>query len=277
MSLLSIVSRFIYYPDRDWILTPERLGMQAENLRIPVEPGVDLHAWFFPLPQQPSRDPAPFRPASDIIAAHQRPDEKPLASLLFCHGNAGNVSHRLENVYHLLQSGFQVLLFDYRGYGHSSGEPSEEGLYRDAAAAWEALICRRDTADTPRVIFGRSLGGAVATELACCAQAEGLILESTFTSIQTLARLVFPMPLPRLPVKFDSRSKIGSIRMPLLALHGVQDELIPYADGQALFAAAPEPKTWVPIPGAGHNDTYTVGGVAYFRRLAAFASGLSRA
>jgi fermentation-respiration switch protein FrsA (DUF1100 family) len=249
MPLQRIVSSFIYYPDPHWIVTPAELGLEAEEVLLSPEAGVRLHAWFFPHLQ-------------------------PLATLLFCHGNAGNVSHRLENVYHLLRSGFQVLLFDYRGYGHSSGEPSEAGLYRDAAAAWAHLVKRGDTADTPRIIFGRSLGGAVAVELATRVQADGLVVESTFTSIRTLARLVFPLPLPELPVKYDSLSKVAGITMPLLAIHGKRDELIPYADGQLLFEAAPEPKVWYPIPGAGHNDTYVVGGQAYFQRLAAFANEL---
>ena len=250
MPLQHILSRFIYYPDPKWIVTPSRLGLEAEEVLLAPEPGVQLHAWFFP-----------------------RPD--PLASLLFCHGNAGNVSHRLENVFHLLQTGFQVLLFDYRGYGHSTGQPSEEGLYRDAVSAWTHLVDRADTASASRIIFGRSLGGAVAIELATRVQADGLIVESTFTSIRTLARLVLPLPMPELPVKYDSLSKIGQIGAPLLAIHGTRDELIPFADGQVLFDAAPEPKAWYPIPGAGHNDTYLTGSDAYFQRLAAFASELT--
>jgi hypothetical protein len=249
MTLEQMLSRFIYYPDPNWMLTPSRLGLEAEEVHLAPETGVQLHAWFF-----------------------SRPD--PLASLLFCHGNAGNVSHRLENVFHLLQTGFQVLLFDYRGYGHSTGQPSEKGLYRDAVSAWTHLVERADTESAPRIIFGRSLGGAVAIELATRVQADGLIVESTFTSIRTLARLVLPLPMPELPVKYDSLSKIGQLDMPLLAIHGTRDELIPFADGQALFEAAPEPKAWYPIPGAGHNDTYVTGGEAYFQRLAAFASEL---
>lgn len=253
--LESLVNRFIYYPEPHWWATPDQLGLEAEEVHLVPEPGVELHAWYISHPQ-------------------------PLATLLFCHGNAGNVSHRLENAHYLYLTGFQVLLFDYRGYGHSSGQPSEAGLYRDAEAAWEHLVARADTTGAPRVIFGRSLGGAVAVELATRLAAEGveavngLIVESTFTSIHTLARLMFPLPLPDLPVRYDSLAKIGRISMPLLAIHGEQDELIPYDDGLALFEAAPEPKTWYPIPRAGHNDTYVVGGPAYFERLAAFAQGL---
>jgi fermentation-respiration switch protein FrsA (DUF1100 family) len=269
MTLERLVSSFLYYPDPDWSTTPDRLGLMAEEVQLIPESGVALHAWFFPQPQPLplGRSTPPGKPST----------AGPLATLLFCHGNAGNVSHRLENVYHLLQAGLQVLLFDYRGYGHSSGQPSEEGLYRDAVAAWHYLAGRADTAGAPRLIFGRSLGGAVAVELATRVEADGLILESTFPSVRTLARLMFPFPLPDLPVKYDSLSKIGRIRMPLLAIHGERDELIPFADGRALFEAAPEPKVWVPIPGAGHNDTYIVGGEAYFQRLAAFAAGLGTA
>ncbi len=249
MPLEDLVSRFIYYPEPDWIATPDQLGLHAEQVQLEPEPGVQLHAWFF------------SRPA-------------PLATLLFCHGNAGNVSHRLQNVYYLSKTGFQVLLFDYRGYGHSTGQPSEEGLYRDGVAAWDHLVTRSDATKAPRLIFGRSLGGAVAVELATRVKAEGLIIESTFTSIRTLARLMFPLPLPELPVKYDSLAKIGRISMPLLAIHGERDELIPFADGRALFEAANEPKSWFPIPSAGHNDTYWIGGQGYFQRLAAFAAEL---
>ena len=249
MPLEQIVSRFIYYPDPHWMATPDQFGLEAEEVLLAPEQGVQLHAWFFPL-------------------------RVPLATLLFCHGNAGNVSHRLENVYHLVETGFQVLLFDYRGYGHSSGQPSEPGLYQDAVTAWTHLLERADTANAPRLIFGRSLGGAVAVELATRVEADGLIIESTFTSIRTLARLMFPLPLPELPIKYESLSKISRLRMPLLAIHGEQDELIPFADGQALFDAAPEPKAWYPIAGAGHNNTYVVGGEGYFHRLANFARDL---
>lgn len=276
MSLLKEVSRFIYYPEPDWVLTPDRLGLKSEELQIASEPGVTLHAWFFPVARDPGLTATGLLHPGTLGTTWAEPRGKPLATLFFCHGNAGNVSHRLENVYYLVQCGFQVLLFDYRGYGHSTGQPSEEGLYLDAEAAWGHLVSRVDTASAPRLIFGRSLGGAVAVDLACRAQADGLVLESTFTSIRTLTRLLFPIPLPRLPVKFDSVTKIRSLKMPLLAIHGQEDELIPYVDGQALFAAAPEPKTWSPIPGAGHNNTYAVGGAAYFQKLAEFAGQLSR-
>jgi hypothetical protein len=248
--LESLVNRFIYYPEPHWWATPADLGLEAEEVRLVPEAGVQLHAWFFPRPE-------------------------PLATLLFCHGNAGNASHRLENVHYLVESGFQVLLFDYRGYGHSSGQPSEVGLYRDAEVGWAHLVGRGDTVGAPRIIFGRSLGGAVAVELATRVDTcDGLIVESTFTSILTLARHVFALPLPELPVKYDSLSKIGLLKVPLLAIHGEEDELIPSADGRALYETAPEPKDWYPIPGAGHNDTVIVGGDAYFRRLATFADEL---
>jgi fermentation-respiration switch protein FrsA (DUF1100 family) len=256
--LEQMVSRFIYYPDPHWWATPADLGLNAEDVWLSPEPGVRLHAWFFPQPQ--------------AIAVART---ELLGTLLFCHGNAGNVSHRLENVYHLVHAGFEVLLFDYRGYGRSTGQPSEDGLYRDAEVAWAHLVERCGKAAGPRVVFGRSLGGAVAVELATRVGPDGLILESTFTSIRTLARFLFPLPLPELPVRYDSLAKIGRIRTTLLAIHGEEDELIPFADGRALFEAAPQSKAWYPIPGAGHNDTYVVGGEAYFGRLVAFMGELA--
>ncbi len=249
--LEALINRFIYYPDPLWLWTPADLGLSAEDVWLTPEPEVKLHAWFFPHP-------------------------RPLATLLFCHGNAGNVSHRLENVAHLLQTDFQVLLFDYRGYGHSSGQPSEQGLYRDAAAAWAHMAERPDTAGAPQVIFGRSLGGAVAVHLASHVPADALIIESTFRSIHALTRLMLPVPLPSLPVKYDSLTRMRRLKMPLLVIHGEEDELIPFEEGQALFEAAPQPKAWYPIPGAGHNDTYLVGSEAYFRRLATFVGDLPR-
>lgn len=248
-----LINRFLYYPTSRWVMTPADLGLEAEDVFLTPEPGVRLHSWFFPRP-------------------------KPLATLLFCHGNTGNVSHRLENVARLLQAGFQVLLFDYRGYGHSSGRPSELGLYQDAATAWAYLVEQTDTVGAPRVIFGRSLGGAVAIDLATRADADAqmlsvrLVVESTFTSVQAMAHVLFPLPLPALPVKYDSLSKIKRLQMPLLVIHGEMDKLIPSVEGRALFEAAPEPKTWYPIAGAGHNDTYLVGGEAYSRRLVAFVT-----
>ncbi len=248
--LESLVNRFIYYPEHQWWATPSDLGLEAEEVRLAPEPGVKLHAWFFPRPE-------------------------PLATLLFCHGNAGNASHRLENVYYLVEAGFQVLLFDYRGYGHSSGQPSEAGLYRDAEAAWAHLVERGDTEAAPRIIFGRSLGRGCGRRFGDPRRHRrrphcGEYLH--FHPDPGPPR--FSLPLPELPVKYDSLSKIGSLRMPLLAIHGQEDELIPFADGRALFEAASEPKDWYPIPGAGHNDTVIVGGEAYFRQLAAFASEL---
>lgn len=264
--LESLINRFAYYPEPDWIATPAQFGLDAEDVYLAPEEGVQIHAWFFPLRAGGTSSGRAW----------------PVATMLFCHGNAGNVSHRLDNVARLLDVGFQVLLFDYRGYGHSTGQPSEAGLYRDAHAAWNYLVARPETGSAPRVIFGRSLGGAVAVELAAeqsrrpdtIACADGLILESTFTSFQTLARLVLPVRLPRLPVKYDSLSKISRIAMPVLVVHGEYDELIPFDDGRALFEAAPQPKWWYPIRGAGHNDTYLLGGEAYFQRLAAFAQDL---
>jgi fermentation-respiration switch protein FrsA (DUF1100 family) len=248
----SLLASFIYYPERDWWATPEVFGLAYESVTFSAADGISLHGWFFPHP-------------------------RPVASMLFCHGNAGNISHRLENVQSLVEAGFQVFLFDYRGYGRSQGKPSEQGLYLDADAAWAHLCERAGPDGVPLVIFGRSLGGAVAIQLATHADgADALIIESTFTSLGGMVRQVLGgLPgFDRLADGYTSLDKIGHVHLPLLVIHGDRDELIPVAQGQTLFEAANEPKAWYPIPSAGHNDTFVIGGAAYFEQILKFVENL---
>jgi fermentation-respiration switch protein FrsA (DUF1100 family) len=200
-------------------------------------------------------------------------------TVLLAHGNAGNLSHRLDRTI-FLQSrlGADVLLFDYRGYGRSEGRPDEEGTYRDARAAHRWLTEVRGVTPDRLVLFGESLGSAVALELALARPCRALVLESPFTSVPDMAAVVLPF-LPRSFVRtqYDNLGKIGRLRVPLLVLHGDGDEVVPFAQGRRLFEAAPEPKRFFSIPGAGHNDTYIVGGDAYWRTVADFVEGaLSR-
>ena len=193
-----------------------------------------------------------------------------------CHGNAGNVSHRLDRAL-LMQSrlGADVLLFDYRGYGASEGSPDEEGTYRDARAAWCWLVAR-GAAPERVVLFGESLGSAVALQLALEVDARALVLESPFASVPAMARAVYPfLPVwPFVRTRYDNAAKIGRLRMPLLVLHGERDEVVPFAQGRRVFDAAPEPKRFFTIPGAGHNDTYAAGGDLYWRVLGDFLEEL---
>jgi fermentation-respiration switch protein FrsA (DUF1100 family) len=244
---------FIYFPTRAHDSVPAEYGLAGEEALLTAEDGVRIHGWFLP--------------ALDARV-----------TVLLAHGNAGNISHRLDRA-RLLQLwlGAGVFLFDYRGYGRSEGTPDEDGTYRDARAAYRHLTEARRIPSERLILFGESLGSAVALDLAVSHPCRGLILESPFTSIRDMARVVLPfLPVgPLLRTRYDNISKITRLRVPLLVLHGEDDEIVPLAQGRRLFAAAPEPKRFFAIPGAGHNDTYVGGGEAYWRALADFVEALS--
>jgi fermentation-respiration switch protein FrsA (DUF1100 family) len=192
-----------------------------------------------------------------------------VATMLWCHGNAGNIAGRLDNLVRLARLPVNVFIFDYRGYGRSSGKPSEAGVYMDAVAAYDYIVSEEGIDADRVVIFGRSLGGAVAVELATQRYCRALILESTFTSASDMAKNMFGFLPVHLVMKsrFDSMAKISGIDAPLLFIHGNQDSIVPYRLGQALFRAANEPKTFFTVEDGDHNDTYVVGGQRYFNRL----------
>jgi fermentation-respiration switch protein FrsA (DUF1100 family) len=251
-TLVLFEQSLIYFPTRRHDLTPADLGLAFEEPSLTTEDGVRLHAWLLPAP------------GSSL-------------TILFASGNAGNISHRLDRA-RLLQARLRtdVLLFDYRGYGRSAGRPDEEGTYRDARAAWRYLAEERGKPAERLVLFGESLGAAVALDLATSRPCRALILESPFTSIRDMAAAVFPfLPVgPLLHTRYDNLAKIRSLRVPLLVLHGEADEVVPFAQGRRLFDAAPEPKRFFPIPLAGHNDTYVTGGETYWRALGGFLETL---
>ena len=194
------------------------------------------------------------------------------AVVLWCHGNAGNIINRLENLRELYRIGLSVFIFDYRGYGRSQGSPSEEGLYQDALGAHDYLTRTRMIPPDRIVIFGRSLGAAVAGELAVQKPAAGLILESSFPSIAAVAKFHYGgLPLHwLLGAEFTLIDRLPHLSLSKLIIHGDQDDIIPLELGRQVFEAAKPPKFFYAIPGADHNNTYQVGGTAYFRRLAEF-------
>ena len=246
--MLGTIQRsMLYYPTSVLEMTPEDMNLAYEDIFLETSDGVKLHGWFVP-------------------------GNTALATLLFLHGNAGNISHRVENIKRLNALGLNVFILDYRGYGRSEGSPHEKGLYLDAEAAFSYLLSRNDVAPNRIAVFGRSLGGAVAVDLCSRVNCQSLILESTFTSMADMSRAIFPfLPVGRfLPERYDSEKKIKSIRIPLLQFHGNRDEIIPFKLGQALFEHAPGPKEFVPIPGAGHNNTYGVGGTWYLDKIREF-------
>jgi pimeloyl-ACP methyl ester carboxylesterase len=193
---------------------------------------------------------------------------------LYFHGNAGNITDRYDHFREIASAGSSVLMIDYRGYGKSSGRPTEEGFYRDADAAYDHLIRVGRRADQI-ILHGESLGTAVAVDLASRRPCAGVVLEAPFTSGKDVARTVLPVIGPLVIWSFDSRKKIGRIHAPILIIHGDRDEIIPTRLGQALFEAAPEPKSiWI-VPGAHHNDIVETAGANYRQHLQSFYESLA--
>ena len=188
------------------------------------------------------------------------------------HGNAGDITNRADVLSLLAQRGLAVLVFDFRGYGDSEGKPSEQGLYRDADAAWRYLVEQRGVEPARIVVFGESLGAAVALHTALARPVAGLIMEGAFQSIPTMARRQVPF-VPVWPLtrnKFDNLSSVGRLSVPLLMLHGEHDDLVPISQRRAVFDAAPQPKEFIVVAGASHNDVCAVGGQDYLNALARF-------
>ncbi len=241
--------RLLYYPDmpgRELEATPAAIGLAYESVELQAGDGVRLHAWFIPA-------------------------EHPRATVLFCHGNAGNISHRLDSIRLLHSLGLQVLIFDYRGYGESLGSPSEAGTYRDVDAAWRYLLDVRGIPAGEIIIFGRSLGAAVAADLASRTLPAAVILESAFTSVPDMATGIYPwLPVRLLSrYRYDSLGKMARITRPLLLVHSREDEIIPFAHGERLFERAREPKQFLEIQG-GHNDAFLTSRKAYTHGLKSF-------
>lgn len=247
--LVGCENRIIYYPSTypDGVWEPEPFGVKVEDIYFQSGDGVKLHGWFIPA-------------------------EGAEATLLWFHGNAGNLTHRLDNIIRLQPLRLNIFIFDYRGYGKSEGKPDEQGIYRDSLAAYETLIQSKNISPRRLFLFGRSLGGICAIEVASRKPAAGLILESTFTSAKDMARKMLPfLPLAYfIKSKFDAVGKIPAIEIPKLILHGNEDEIVPFKMGRELYEAATQPKEFYEIQGAGHNDTYMTGGKAYFDVLDRF-------
>ncbi len=240
--------RLIFHPSAEIIHTPRHVGLEFQDLYFTTADGVRLNGWFIP---------------------HREARQ----TLLWFHGNAGNISHRVENIKLLHdQVKINIFIFDYRGYGRSEGSASEEGTYEDGVAAVQFVGQQLGVKAGNLIFFGRSLGAAVAAEMAGRRQSRALILEAPFVSIREMAQSVVPLlPITALlQTRYDNLEKIVKIKVPLLVIHGDRDEVVPYEHGKRVFAAAPAPKDFYTITGAGHNNTYVVGGEAYFQRLGSF-------
>jgi len=223
----------VYQPSRELEASPTDLGRPFEEVRFLTSDGVALHGWFFP-------------------AATNSPRAR--LAFLICHGNGGNISHRLGLCGALLETGASVFLFDYRGYGRSEGRPGEEGTYRDAQAA-HAWLRQKGLRGEHLIAYGESLGGGVVSELALRETLGGVVLQSTFTSLPEIGAELFPWLPVRLisTIKYDTRAKLPRIRVPVLVMHSRTDDLARFHHGERNFAAANRPKFFCALSGT-HNE-----------------------
>lgn len=240
---------FIYFPPRypEGFPPADLSPLHVEDVWLTTRDNVRLNAWYLESPGSQK-------------------------ALLWFHGNAENIGHGLGRLAFYSRLGVNVLAVDYRGYGRSEGSPNETGVYRDADAAYDYLVQIRHFRPKNIIVFGHSLGGAVAIDLASRRECGGLIVESSFTSIRDMARRTFRIPLFEYIPKsrFDSLAKIRQVQAPILIVHGTRDETVPFSMGQRLFTAAPEPKFFFPVEGAGHNDMMETGGDRLLERFKSF-------
>lgn len=235
-------SRFVYYPDLvspSLSADPSHIGLLFENISFVTSDGVKLSGWFIP-------------------------KDNPRGVLLFCHGNAGNIGHRLESIQLFNRLGLEIFIFDYRGYGDSEGKPTEEGTYQDVEAAWKYLVEKRRIKKDKAIVFGRSLGGGIASWLASKYTPKALILESTFTSLPDIAaaRYWFIPVRILMRIKYNTAGRLGNVNCPTLIVHSRDDRVIPLTHGQRLFETASEPKVLLEITGT-HNDGFITSGTLY--------------
>lgn len=239
-------SKMIYFPKSEIETTPKASGLDYEDVTLEPAPGATIHGWWVP-------------------CDHAR------GTVIFFHGNAGNISHRIDSIRDFHRIGMNVFIIDYRGYGKSSGRPGEKRTYEDAMAAWKYVTEERAVAAADTVIFGRSLGGAVAAWLASETQPRALILESAFTSVVDMGKHYYPI----LPVKLVTRIRyptidyLARVKCPVLIAHSAEDDIVPYKFGKRLYEAAGEPKAFLEMRG-GHNDGWITTGGAYLRGLDEF-------
>jgi len=230
---------FLYSPVREVLYTPEELGMDFENVVFETEDGLNLNGWYIPV-------------------------ENSQYTVLFCHGNGGNIVHRLDSINIFYKLGLNCFIFDYRGYGESEGQPSEEGTYLDARAAYKWLTEEKKVSPKNIIVFGRSLGGSIAAQLAAKVEVRALVVESTFTSYVDIGRKFYPY----MPVRWFARFSyetidyIKEVHYPVMIIHSRSDELVPFEFGMELYVAANEPKEFVETFGS-HNDSFLVSSDIY--------------
>ena len=253
LAIRTVENRLIFFPPRypDGFLPQSASDVEVEDVWLHTADGVKINAFY-----------------------HSHPGSKQV--LLWFHGNAENIGYGLGQMKTLASLGLNILAVDYRGYGRSEGHPSEAGVYRDADAAYEYLLHERHFPPEGIIIYGHSLGGAVAINLASRRPCGALIVQSSFTTVRDMARQMFAVPLIAYAAssRFDSLDRIRRVSAPVLIVHGTQDDVVPFAMGEQLFAAARQPKHFFAVEGAGHNDVLETGGESYLACLRTLVAAL---
>ena len=257
VSVYALLSIYVYFmqpgmlfypnmPGRDLVATPGDIGLTYQDVEFSTEDNIKLHGWFVS-------------------------NKNAKGTVLFFHGNAGNISHRLDSIVIFHRLGLNVFIIDYRGYGQSEGKITEKGTYRDAEAAWNYLNHTQGISGKQIIIFGRSLGASIAGWLANKHTPAALIIESGFTSVAAMGQRFYPF----LPVrwltrfKYDTKQYVKNVSCPVLVAHSIDDEIIPYEEGREIFQAAPGPKQFLEMQG-GHNDGFVVSGAVYVEGIKSF-------
>jgi len=224
--------RFVYHPLPDVTYNPKDIGIEYEDVYFQAQDGIELNGWFVP-------------------------GDSNMPTVLFCHGNAGNITHRLDTIKIFYELGLNCFIFDYRGYGNSKGSPDEEGTYLDAYAAYLWLTDNKHIEPKRIILFGRSLGGSIAADLASKVSAGSLVVESAFTSFVAVGKKYYPFMPVKLFARFDYNTigHIKKVKAPVMVIHSPDDRIISFKFGKQLFEAANEPKKFVEIAG-GHNDGF---------------------
>lgn len=246
-----IERKSIFFPMRQIEYTPKDIGLIYKEVFFKAEDGVELNGWLIPA-------------------------KGTKGTILFLHGNAGNISHRFEKLQIFHDLNLNVFIFDYRGYGKSKGSPSEKGLYLDAKAAYDYLVSKEGIRKEEIILFGESLGGAVAIDLASKKKVKAIIVESAFSSAKDMAKRIYPfIPSFFITSDFNSVKKIKNIQVPKLIIHSVDDEIVPFDLGRKLFEAAPPPKEFLKIRG-GHNTGFLNSEAQFKKGIDSFISSLTK-
>lgn len=248
-------AKLLFFPDRVIVDTPRSAGLDYDSVTLITKDNIKISAWYVPAPS----------------GGNDR------GTILFCHGNAGNISHRIELIKIFHDLGLNVLIFDYRGYGESEGKPSEKGMYRDVDAAWDFLIKTKNTPENRIIIVGRSLGGAIGAYVAQNRNPKGLILDSTFVSVKDLGAELYRF----IPVRWMSRFSFNTVKflrnvsVPVLVIHSRNDDVVPFHHGQRVYESAQGEKSFLEISGL-HNDGYLTSSNKYTEGIDSFISQSSK-